>query len=356
MGKLLTTMKAKKKLKTILLLFFLFIFLSCNSVVAQSSTNFHWVSIYFEVNQLLEEVTAKIKEVEKSIEKGKQISDQTNKIIRLAQQGDPEAKKNESRALALQQEILETTRKNEELLKQLQLKRDRAQRMMAYLQNMAKGGFVVNVKGMVSDFRGTVQIFKNNGQYFNPDDYTFGLLEEGDKIVTYGNSYARVKFLEGRAEAIADEFSELTMEKETDEEEILTLSKGKIYMELEKKDVFIDKTKKEYEKYKSTVPYDISSFEEEMRKVINKVLYLKLKNRSGNPTWVIGARGTRFLAENNAEGESVLSVLEDTVEVFLPKNETLAVPAGYKVIFMRDSVSQLQKIESIDEWWEKKRQ
>jgi hypothetical protein len=226
--------------------------------------------------------------------------------------------------------------------------------MMVDMQNMTKCAFDAKVKGFITDFKGDIQIFKSNGQIFYVNDNDFGLLESGDKIITYGNSYAKVSFLDGRANAVVDEFSELKVEKETEKEEILTLIKGKIYTALDKIGAFIDKTKKEFETYKNMTSSDIEFSQEELRKMSDKFLQLKIKNRSGKPDWTIGVRGTRFAVENNPEGNGILSVFEDTVEVFLPQNKALIVPTGYKVIFREDSVSQPEKISAIDEWWKNK--
>ena len=346
-------MKTKKKWEAGIFSF-LFVFFSCQFTFAQSPANYRWLSTYFELNRIFDEENTKVKEIQESIEKDKQIISQTEKIIRQAKQGDPDAKKNEMNAFVLQQQVQETLRINEKLLEQTQLKKENTQRMMAYLQNMAKGAFDAKIKGFITDFKGDVQIFKSNGQIFYVNDNNFGLLESGDKIITYGNSYAKVSFLDGRANAVVDEFSELKVEKETEKEEILTLINGKIYSALDKIGAFIDKTKKEFETYKNMTSSDIEFSQEELRKMSDKVLQLKLKNRSGKPDWTIGVRGTRFAIENNPEGNGILSVFEDTVDVFLPQNKTLAVPAGYKVIFSEDSVSQPQKNDTIDEWWKNK--
>lgn len=309
-------------------------------------SNLFLLSVFFKVQALRDQAIEELRKIDMEIKKNDETIKKSQKIISLAsQRTDESAKKAEAVAREALMKAMEAKRRNEETKKWWELNKIRADRSYATIENMLYQNYESNrkIKGFITNYTGNVYIIKANSEKASLEN---GFLEPGDKVRTADGS-AEIEILDGRATAKLGLYSEFVMKKDTAQEQVFELVKGKIYTIVEKMESFKEKMQniiKQYKEEKTNLNID------------NIIKYLHIPNRRyaiTAPNAVIGVRGTSFTAEIK-EGILEISVIDGSVEVTLPeRNETFLIEGGYKVIINEENGNiTKEKIRAIERWWE----
>jgi len=225
-----------KTIKSLLLL----IILSYTGVAfAQYDSNF-LLSVLFKVQELRDKAITEIRKIDMEIKKNEETVRKSQQIITLAsQRTNANARKAEKIARDALMKAQEAKRTNEETRKQWEFQKIRADKSYATIQNMLSQKYdsKQQIKGFMTNYRGNVYILKANGEKTYPDN---GFLEPGDKVWT-GNGTAEIQMLDGRANAKLGPYSEFEMQKDTAQEQVAELLKGKVYMAVDKIDDYAEK-------------------------------------------------------------------------------------------------------------------
>jgi len=325
----------------------------------QYNSNF-LLSVLFKAQELRDKATMEIRKIDMEIKKNEEAIQKSEKIISLAQQkGNTKAEMVAKDALMKAQEA---KRKNEETKKQWELNKMRADRSYAAIQNMFSQnlGSSKQIKGFMSNYTGNVYIIKANGEKASPDN---GFLDPGDKVWT-GNGSAEIQMLDGRGSATLGPYSEFVMKKDTPQEQVVELLKGKVYMAVDKIDEYAKKMNEKIDQYKEDLQTikqlnkeDIKDIENYLRNenriLRNIIRHVEEKVNKTPITVVVGVRGTKFTSEIKDNNTYEVTVLEGIVDVtILEKDKTLSVEAGNKAIIGVDGDVKVEKIDQIEKWWE----
>ena len=345
----------------------------------QYSNNF-LLSLYFKAVELRDRAIMEIRKIDMEIAKNNETIQRSEKIISLAQQkGNTKAEMIARDALIKAQEA---KRKNEETRKQWELQKIRADKSYATIQNMLSQRYdsKKQIKGFVANYAGNVYIIKANGERTTPES---GFLEPGDKVWT-GDGTAEMQMLDGRATAKIGPYSEFEMKKGTPEEQVVELTKGKVYMAVEKIDEYAKKMKEKIEQFKNDE--NLKGFVKARMKdvqLLEAAIYCKqqipdapsisgcvgkyLKERGykealtfyyyqllHTPTAVCAVRGTKYTVDVKDGNTTEINVLEGAVEISNIKGDKkIIVKEGYKAIVTIEGISDPQKILQIERWWER---
>jgi len=317
----------------------------------QYSNNF-LLSLYFKAVELRDRAITEIRKIDMEIAKNNETIQKSEKIISLAQQkGNTKAEMIARDALIKAQEA---KRKNEEIRKEWELQKIRADRSYATIQNMLsqKNDSKQQIKGFVASYTGNVYIIKANGERATPEN---GFLEPGDKVWT-GDGTAEMQMLDGRATAKIGPYSEFEMKKDTPEEQVVELIKGKVYMAVDKIDEYAKKMKEKSEKYKEEIQTIKELKEEDIKYLRNQfTIFMKLKSEEGETyTAVGGVRGTKFTSEIKEDKAMEITVLEGAVNVNIPElNKGISLSEGTKVTITKDGTIKQEKAKNPETWWER---
>jgi hypothetical protein len=208
------------------------------------------------------------------------------------------------------------------------------------------------IKGFVANYTGNVYIIKANGERTTPEN---GFLEPGDKVWT-GDGTAEMQMLDGRATAKIGPYSEFEMKKDTPEEQVVELIKGKVYMAVDKIDEYAKKMKEKSEKYKEEIQTIKELKEEDIKYLRNQfTIFMKLKSEEGETyTAVGGVRGTKFTSEIKEDKAMEITVLEGAVNVNIPElNKGISLSEGTKVTITKDGTIKQEKAKNPETWWER---
>lgn len=338
------------------------------------------LGVSFKAQGLRDQAIEEIRKIDLEIMKNEQTIQKSQQIISLASHRiDENAKKAEIIAREALMKATEAKQKNEAIKRQWELAKMRAERSFATVQNMLsqRCGLKEQIKGFLTNYTGNVYIIKANHHKTSPEN---GFLGPGDKVLT-ANGTAEVQMLDGRATVKLGPYSEFVMKKDTREEELVELLKGKVYMTVDKIDEFTKKMREKLEQYKEDIQTikqlkkeDIDNLEKyikrELKISICNLKYglppnydVKSEGYIGGkhyycingyiPNAVLGVRGTKFISEIKDDNSIEVMVLEGIVDVNIPgKDKVLSLEAGDKAIIGVDDIIKLEKIEQIENWWE----
>ena len=325
----------------------------------QYNSNF-LLSVLFKAQELRDKATMEIRKIDMEIKKNEEAIQKSEKIISLAQQkGNTKAEMVARDALM---KATEAKRKNEETKAGWELNKMRADRSYAAIQNMFSQnlGSSKQIKGFMSNYTGNVYIIKANGEKASPDN---GFLDPGDKVWT-GDGTAEMQMLDGRATAKLGPYSEFVMKKDTPQEQVVELLKGKVYMAVDKIDEYAKKMNEKIDQYKEDLQTikqlnkeDIADLKKEIRKrqflLEHRECHLGPDEKIYCITAVCAVRGTKFTSEIKDNNTYEVIVLEGIVDVTIPeKDKTLSVDTGNKAIIGVDGDVKVEKIDQIEKWWE----
>jgi hypothetical protein len=311
----------------------------------------------FRTRDLIDRTAADLQKIEGEIQENDRVIKKAEEIIVLA--GQRNNKQAESVARDAQLKAREARKKNEDTKARLELVRKRAAASYGALKNRLAasrgGGANSPIKGMVSSYSGRVQVSKKNGERFELRDDDPGLLEPGDAILTYGASSAEIQTLDGRGAVQLGEYSELRLQEDTPEKQVLELMRGKIYSAVDKMDDFANMLQEKTEQFGSDFLTVANVSEKEYEAVIKSLrARAQKKFEVRTPSWAMAVRGTRFSVELKNDETTEISVFEGSVEAGDLKGEKrILVEEGFKVIMTKDEISEPQKITDIEKWWDK---
>ncbi len=300
----------------------------------------------FRTQDLIDRTAADLRKVNRDIQENDRVIGKAGDLIAVARQ------RNDRQTEAIAQDALqkaqEARKKNEETRARLELTRSRAAASYAALRNRLAAslgrGPGSQIRGMVSNYSGRVQISKRSGEHFNLANEDPGFLEPGDTVTTYGSSSAEIQTLGGRGSVRLGEYSELKLREDTPEKQALELVKGKVYSVVDKAD--------EFEKMLQDKIADYGHDLLHLQRLVQASVRRKLEIRT--PASTACVRGTKFSVEVRAEGATELTVVEGTVEASDLKGEKqVLVEEGFRVIVTKDGISKPQKIVDLDKWWDK---
>ena len=311
----------------------------------------------FKARDLIDRTAADLQKIDREIQENDRVIKKAEEIIVLA--GQRNNKQAESVARDAQLKAREARKKNEDTKARLELVRKRAAASYGALKNRLAaslgGGANPPVKGMVSAYSGRVQVSKKSGETFELRADDPGLLEAGDAILTYGSSSAEVQTLDGRGTVQLGEYSELKLQEDTPEKQVLELVRGKVYSAVEKMDDFANMLQEKTKQFGSDFLTVANVSEKEYEAVIKSLrarAQKKFEVRTGAGTGSV--RGTKFTVELKNGETTELMVLEGAIEASDLKGEKrVLVEEGFKVIMTKDGISEPQKITEIEKWWEK---
>jgi ferric-dicitrate binding protein FerR (iron transport regulator) len=318
------------------------------------------IGAFFRTRNLIDRTVADLQKIDREIQENDRVIKKAEEIIVLA--GQRNNKQAESVARDAQLKAREARKKNEDTKARLELVRKRAAASYGALKNRLAaslgGGANPPVKGMVSSYSGRVQVSKKNGERFELRADDPGLLEAGDAILTYGSSSAEIQTLDGRGVVQLGEYSELRLQEDTPEKQVLELVRGKIYSAVDKMDDFANMLQEKAKQFGSDFQTVANVSEKEFEAVIKglRARYARYHKRFEvhTPTSVTAPRGTRFSVELKNEETTEITVFEGSVEAGDSKGEKrVLVEEGFKVIVTKDGISGPQKITETDKWWDK---
>ncbi|GER92392.1 hypothetical protein A45J_0107 [hot springs metagenome] len=353
-----------RTIKTLLLLvILLFTGISYAYDEPQYSNTF-LLSVYFKAVELRDRAISELRKIDMEIRKNEETIQRSENIISLARQrSDAKAKQAEVVAREALMKAQEAKAKNEETRKQWELQKIRADRSYATIQNMLSQNFGSkrHIKGFVTNSTGNVYIIKANGDKASPEN---GFLEPGDKVWT-GDGTAEMQMLDGRGTAKIGPYSEFAMKKDTPEEQVAELLKGKVYMVVDKVDEYARKMKEKIEQYKE----DLQTIKQLNKEDINELIkeerkrQFLLSNSSCYPgsdgklyclTWICAVRGTKFTSEIKEGKAMEITVLEGVVDVNIPVlNKSISITEGTKAVITMDGIIKQEKAENTNRWWER---
>lgn len=309
----------------------------------------------FKAQTLVDKAIADLQKVDRDISADDRMIQKLEDIIAQARQKDNKQAESTARELLLK--ARSARRKNEETRAALELRRARAVASLGAIRNRmsSEAGSEPRVRGFVSDFSGRVQVNKKNGETFGLTSADIGLLETGDSLLTYGASSVEFQALDGRGTVKLGEYSELKLEEDTLDKQVVSLVRGKLYSAVDKLDDHVAALQKQAERYGADIE-TVSGYSKE--KVLESVASFKKWARRfdvmqpGIP-FAMSIRGTKFSAEVK-DGKAEYAVYEGAVEVGDREGrKTVLVEAGFKVVVTKDAISEPVKIASVDNWWEK---
>lgn len=329
---------------------------------APQYSNRFLLSLYFKAQALRDRAGEEIRKIDMEIKKNEIAIQKAQQIINLAsQRTDANARKAEAIAREALMKAQEAKRRNEETKKEWELTKIRADRSYAKVHNMLSQGYgsKSQIKGLMTNYTGNVYVVKANGDAVSPEN---GFLEPGDKVLT-GDGTAEIQMLDGRATAKIGSYSEFVMKKDTPEEQVVELLKGKVYMAVDKIDEYAKKMNERIEQYKEDLQTikqlkkeDIDDLENYLKKE-HRILWKNIRRVKGEPfptpmIVAIGVRGTIFTGEIKDNNTIEVIVLEGIVDVNIPeKDKTLSVEAGNKATIDPDGDIKAEKIGQIERWW-----
>jgi len=344
-----------RTLKTLLILAILFFTGTAFAYDEPRYSNNFLLSVYFKAVELRDKAISEIRKIDMEIAKNNETIQKSEKIISLAQQrSDAKAKQAEAIARDALIKAQEAKRKNEETRKHWELQKIRADRSYATIHNMLsqKYNSKQQIKGFVGNYTGNVYIIKANGERVTPEN---GFLEPGDKVWT-GDGTAEMQMLDGRATAKIGPYSEFAMKKDTPEEQVVELLKGKVYMAVDKMDGFAKKMKEMSEKYKEDLKTIKGIKEEDIKYLRNQfAIFIKLKSEEGcKCTAVLGVRGTKFSSEIKKDMSIETTIMEGIVDLNIPElGKSILLTENNRVIITKDGTIKQEKVENLERWWER---
>jgi ferric-dicitrate binding protein FerR (iron transport regulator) len=315
------------------------------------------LSALFRTRGLIDRTTADLQKIDREIQENDRVIKRAEEIIVLA--GQRNNKQAESVARDAQLKAREARKKNEDTKVRLELVRKRATASNGALKNRLAsslgGGVNPPVKGMVSAYSGRVQVSKKSGETFELRADDPGLLEAGDAILTYGSSSAEVQALDGRGTVQLGEYSELKLQEDTPEKQVLELVRGKVYSAVDKADDFANMLQEETKQFGSDFLTVANVSEKEYEAVIKSLrARAQKKFEIRAPSWVMAVRGTKFTVELKNGETTEMTVFEGSVEAGdLRGEKRVLVEEGFKVIMTKDGISGPQKIADVEKWWDK---
>jgi hypothetical protein len=315
------------------------------------------LSALFRTRGLIDRTTADLQKIDREIQENDRVIKKAEEIIVLAGQ------RNNKQAESVAQEALlkarEARKKNEETRARLETAGARSVAAYAAIKNRlaSNRGNESNsrIQGLVSQYSGRVEIFKKTGERSYLDGNDPGFLESGDAISTYGSSSAEVQILDGRGAVQLGEYSELKLQEDTPEKQVLELVRGKVYSTVEKMDAYADMLQEKTKQFGSDFLTVANVSEREYEAVIKSLrARAQKKFEVRTPAWVMAVRGTKFTVELKNGETTEIAVFEGSVEAGDLKGEKrVLVEEGFKVIMTKDGISGPQKIADVEKWWEK---
>lgn len=319
-------------------------------------SNSFLLSVYFKAVVLRDKALTEIRNIDVEILKNEKTIQNSERIITLARQ------KGNTRAEMVAKDALmkaaEAKRKNEATKKQWELSKIRADRSYATIINMFSQNFDSNrqIKGFLTNYTGNVYIIKANGEKASPEN---GFLEPGDKVWT-GDGSAEIQMLDGRATTKIGSYSEFAMKKETPQEQIVELFKGKIYMAVDKIDDYAKKMKENIDQYKDdlqTIKHLKKEDIDALKNFIERRLLILEWCRtvhSGCPTAVCAVRSTKFTSDIKEDNSMEITVLDGVVDINIPElGKSISLREGNRGIITRDGTIIQEKAEPSARWWER---
>jgi len=307
------------------------------------------IGALFKTRDLIDKAAARLQKVNQDIRENDRTIGKAEDIIAVARQ------RNNKQAETVTQDTLQNARearkRNEKARAGLESTRSRAAASYAAIKNMlASGqrhGSDSQIRGMVSDYSGKVQVSRKSGEKFDLNNENPGFLEPGDRIMSSGSSSAAIQTFGGRGTVQLAEYSELKLQEDTPEKQVLELVRGKIYSAVDKADDFEKMMRDKMKEYGDDL---LDLPKRGWTSLENRIK--KLEVRTIN--WAIAVRGTKFTVELKDEETTEITVLEGAVEASDVKGgKPVLVEEGFRVIMTKGEISEPQKIVDVEKWWEK---
>ncbi|MCS7164318.1 MAG: hypothetical protein NZ845_04900 [Thermodesulfovibrio sp.] len=318
-----------------------------------------WLSVYFDIQNLKMKLKERIKEIDLKIASNQKNIEELNKLLADIQKtkitGTEKQKKDASLAEPIAQQALAKAKETQRILKnqklELLMELNRINMEEQKLKDLYETLISPKTVGVIRNCSGDVRILKNN-QYSYCSLYS--TLNEGDMIITGSDGKADITMLDGRGKLTVEPNSRYIITKNTTEEEIGELVKGKMHVNIENSEKHSNKIKEILNSYKEDLKTIKDWTEEKIEKIKREARDKRKKfsiwlceffhkgrvcgpeGPTGAPWIAIGARGTEFTYEID-ENKAKLSVLEGEVEVTITKNkQTFIIPGGFEAIIKPD--------------------
>jgi hypothetical protein len=357
----------------------IFLFMAINAYTDeyQKEASIFLPGFYLKAKELLNSSIENITQLEKEIEQNRDTIKRSEKIILIAgRREDQKAREVENAAREALITATDALKKNEETLKEWQKKKERAEKALLHIKNMANAnhGSGQRPGGFVSNIEGTAETVKPDGErvYLNGDSPVF--FEQGDKIVTHKDGSLEMQFLDGRGRARLMPDTQIVFAENSSVKQDLLIIKGRFYGVIDKVDDYLNKIKKGIKDYQEDLKTIDSYFsDDDIKKRVVGQLYINLLSpfniygkgakyvqdpKTGQITNYFGVtavcavRGTIFAIENREDGSGEVSVTEGILEITPRDGETFSLEEGFSVSFKDNKFSEPFKIENLNRWWE----
>ena len=307
----------------------------------------------FKAQTLVDKAIADLQKVNRDISEDDRMIQKLENIVAQARQKNSQQAESTARELLLK--ARSARKKNEETRAALELRRARAVASLGAIRNRmsSEAGSEPRVRGFVSDFSGRVQVNKKNGETLGLTSTDIGLLETGDSLLTYGASSVEFQALDGRGTVKLGEYSEIKLEEDSPERQVVELARGRLYSAVDKADDFAAMLESKMGQYRDDL-IALPGMGQERLEALQKSLkaWVNRRFQVTRPGHCGAVRGTKFSVEVKGD-ETTFAVYEGAVEVGDLKGEkTVLVEAGFKVVAAKDAVSEPVKITTVDAWWD----
>lgn len=225
-------------------------------------------------------------------------------------------------------------------------RRDRVEERLACLARNEKSLESASARG---DVKSVVVACVGRVSVQTPDGRTMvlgeaGALVKGDTLVTGVASSAELGLLNGRGSIKVGELSRVKMEEDTEDAQVIGLTRGSINVSIQKTDGYLEMLERRIK----ACERDLAAAPDEAKeKLLAEYRALQVKWQ----TWVrrkfevhyvdaiMTVRGTQFLAHQNERGETEVVVIEGTVELALKNGaNNVLINAGCKGIVTKEGV------------------
>lgn len=350
----------------------IFLFMAFNAYTDeyQKEASIFLPGFYLKAKELLNSSIENITQLEKEIEQNREIIKRSEKIILIA------GRREDQKAREALITATDALKKNEETLKEYQSKKERAEKAVFHIKNMATANYGSGQRpgGFISNIHGAAETVKPDGErvYLNGDSPVF--FEQGDKIVTHEDGSLEIQFLDGRGTARLAPDTQIVFAENSSVKQDLLIIKGRFYGVIDKVDDYLNKIKKGIKDYQEDLKTIDSYFsDDDIKKRVVGQIYINLLSpfniygkgakyvqdpKTGQITNYFGVtavcavRGTIFAIENREDGSGKISVFEGLLEITPRDGETFSLGEGFSVSFNDNKFSEPFKIENLDRWWE----
>jgi len=204
--------------------------------------------------------------------------------------------------------------------------------------------------GSLSLRSGKATVLKKDGTKAPLKSGRPGFLEPGDEVMTEGESSAEILTFDGRAVVQLGERTQLRLEEDGPQEQVLRLVQGRLYCAVDEAAAFAGILQEQTGKFEA----DQGLKEAVARSAVRPEGWADNRFTVRTPNACCSVKGTNFTVELIGSGATGISVFSGAVEVGDPDcRKKVRVQQGTRVTMIKTGISEPRELTDADKWWEK---